>query len=172
MFGSTMSLPKEDVLNHRRKEMLDLIAVMMAGRISEEIVSGDISSGASGDIQQATSVARAMVCQWGMSDKMGMVQYGNDQEQVYMGRDMAQRKDYSEFTAQEIDAEVKRIIQSLGEQGKTVLFNSHILSDVSELCSRIAIMREGRVLWQGAVDEAKPTHGATLEDFFMEVVTQ
>ena len=68
--------------------------------------------------------------------------------------------------------EVKRIIQSLGEQGKTVLFNSHILSDVSELCSQIAIMRQGRVLWQGAVDEAKPSHGATLEDFFMEVVTQ
>ena len=59
--------------------MLDLIAVMMAGRIAEEIVSGDISSGAAGDIQQATSVAHAMVCQWGMSDKMGMVQYGNDQ---------------------------------------------------------------------------------------------
>ena len=74
-----MSLPEEDVLSHRRKEMLDLIAVIMAGRIAEEIVSGDISSGAAGDIQQATSVAHAMVCQWGMSDKLGMVQYGNDQ---------------------------------------------------------------------------------------------
>jgi cell division protease FtsH len=119
--GSTMSLPKEDVLNHRRKEMLDLIAVMMAGRIAEEIVSGDISSGASGDIQQATSVARAMVCQWGMSDKMGMVQYGNDQEQIYMGRDMAQRKDYSEFTAQEIDAEVKRIINEAYTVSKNII---------------------------------------------------
>jgi cell division protease FtsH len=119
--GSTMSLPKEDVLNHRRKEMLDLIAVMMAGRIAEEIVSGDISSGASGDIQQATSVARAMVCQWGMSDKMGMVQYGNDQEQVYMGRDVVQRKDYSEFTAQEIDAEVKRIINEAYSVSKNII---------------------------------------------------
>jgi cell division protease FtsH len=119
--GSTMSLPKEDVLNHRRKEMLDLIAVMMAGRIAEEIVSGDISSGASGDIQQATSVARAMVTQWGMSDKMGMVQYGNDQEQVYMGRDIAQRKDYSEFTAQEIDAEVKRIINEAYTVSKNII---------------------------------------------------
>jgi cell division protease FtsH len=101
--------------------MLDLIAVMMAGRIAEEIVSGDISSGASGDIQQATSVARAMVCQWGMSDKMGMVQYGNDQEQVYMGRDMAARKDYSEFTAQEIDAEVKRIICEAYNVSKNII---------------------------------------------------
>jgi cell division protease FtsH len=119
--GSTMSLPKEDVLNHRRKEMLDLIAVMMAGRIAEEIVSGDISSGASGDIQQATSVARSMVCQWGMSDKMGMVQYGNDQDQIYMGRDMAGRKDYSEFTAQEIDAEVKRIINEAYTVSKNII---------------------------------------------------
>ena len=67
--------------------------------------------------------------------------------------------------------EVKRIIQRLGEQGKTVLFNSHILADVAELCSRIAIMRAGQVIWTGTVDEARPTHGATLEDFFMEVVT-
>jgi cell division protease FtsH len=119
--GSTMSLPEEDVLNHRRKEMMDLLAVMMAGRIAEEIVSGDISSGASGDIQQATGIAHAMVCQWGMSDKLGMVQYGNDQDNVFMGRDMMQRKDYSEFTAQEIDAEVKRIINESYDRSKNLI---------------------------------------------------
>jgi cell division protease FtsH len=119
--GSTMSLPEEDVLNHRRKEMMDLLTVMMAGRIAEEIVSGDISSGASGDIQQATSIARAMVCQWGMSDKLGMVQYGNDHDQVFMGRDMMQRKDYSEFTAQEIDTEVKRIINESFDRAKALI---------------------------------------------------
>src|SRR5947209_17735636 len=83
--GSTMSLPKEDVLNRKRKEMLDMIAVTMAGRIAEEIVSGDISTGAAGDIQQATQLARAMICQWGMSAKLGMVQYGSDEE-PYIGR--------------------------------------------------------------------------------------
>ncbi len=108
--GSTMSLPKTDVLNRRRKEMLDLIAMTMAGRIAEEIVSGDISSGAAGDIQQATNMARAMVTQWGMSDRIGMVQYGDDDEYVFLGREMARAKVYSEFTAQEIDGEVKRII--------------------------------------------------------------
>jgi cell division protease FtsH len=108
--GSTMSLPKTDILNRRRKEMLDVIAVMMAGRIAEEIVSGDISSGAAGDIQQATNMARAMVMQWGMSDRLGMVQYGDNDEYVFLGREMARTKVYSEFTAQEIDAEVKRII--------------------------------------------------------------
>src|SRR5450432_3018871 len=107
--GSTMSLPEEDVLNHRRKEMLDLLTVMMAGRIAEEIVAGDISSGASGDIQQATSIARSMVCQWGMSDKLGMVQYDDDDE-YFLGREMMRRKGYSEHAAEEIDAEVKRII--------------------------------------------------------------
>lgn len=108
--GATMSLPKQDILNRRRKEMLDMIAMTMAGRIAEEIVSGDISTGASGDIQQATQLARAMVCHFGMSDKLGMVQYGDNNEYVFLGREMMRTKDYSEKIAQEIDAEVKRII--------------------------------------------------------------
>jgi cell division protease FtsH len=119
--GSTMSLPEDDVLSHKRKQMLDLIAVMMAGRIAEELTSGDISSGASGDIQQATSVAHSMVCQWGMSDKLGMVQYGSDHDRVFIGRDMVQRQEYSEFTAQEIDAEVKRIINEAYQRAKYLI---------------------------------------------------
>jgi cell division protease FtsH len=119
--GSTMSLPEDDVLSFRRKEMLDFIAMAMAGRIAEEIVSGDISSGASGDIQQATSIAHSMVCQWGMSDRLGMVQYGNDSDHLFMGRDMVQRKDYSEFTAQEIDTEVKRIINEAYNRAKSLI---------------------------------------------------
>ena len=119
--GSTMSLPKTDILNRRRKEMLDVIAVMMAGRIAEEMVSGDISSGAAGDIQQATNMARAMITQWGMSDRLGMVQYGNDDEYVFLGREMARAKVYSEFTAQEIDVEVKRIIDEAYNRAKELL---------------------------------------------------
>ena len=119
--GSTMSLPKNDILNRRRKEMLDMIAVMMAGRIAEEIVSGDISTGAAGDIQQATNMARAMVTQWGMSDTLGMVQYGNDDEFVFLGREMARAKVYSESTAQEIDAEVKRIIDEAYKIAKDII---------------------------------------------------
>ena len=119
--GSTMFLPKEDVLNRRRKEMLDLICVTMAGRIAEEIISDDISSGAAGDIQQATGMARAMVCNWGMSDKLGMVQYGSDNEYVFLGREMTRGKDYSELTSQEIDAEVKRIIGENFTRAKEVI---------------------------------------------------
>jgi len=108
--GATMYLPKDDVLSRRRKEMLDTIAVTMAGRIAEKIVSDDISTGAAGDIQQATSMAKAMVMHYGMSDKLGMVLYGESQEYVFLGRDMMRSKDYSEQTAQAIDNEVKRII--------------------------------------------------------------
>jgi cell division protease FtsH len=110
--GSTMFLPKDDILNRRRKELLDIIAVTMAGRIAEEIVSDDISSGAMGDIQQATGMARAMVTQWGMSEKLGMIQYGDSSEYIFLGREMQRSKDYSEQIAQEIDAEVKRIIDN------------------------------------------------------------
>ena len=88
-----------------------MIAMTMAGRIAEEIISGDISTGAGGDIQQATNMARAMVCQYGMSDKLGMVQYTEDDE-YFLGRDMMRRKSYSEATAQEIDGEVRLMIKS------------------------------------------------------------
>ena len=119
--GATMYLPKEDILNRKRKELLDIIAVTMAGRISEEIVSDDISSGAAGDIQQATTMARAMVCQWGMSDKLGMIQYGDTNEYVFLGREMARSKDYSEHTAQEIDDEVKRIINEAFKRAQEII---------------------------------------------------
>ena len=108
--GSTMWLPKDDLLSRRRKELQDLIAVTMAGRIAEEIVIDDISTGASGDIQQATSMAKAMVMHYGMSDKLGMVLYGEANEYVFLGRDMMRSKEYSETTAQQIDSEIKRII--------------------------------------------------------------
>jgi cell division protease FtsH len=119
--GSTMWLPKDDILNRRRKELLDIIAVTMAGRIAEEIVSDDISSGAMGDIQQATQMARAMVTQWGMSDKLGMVQYGDTNEYVFLGREMGRGKDYSEQTAEEIDGEVKRIIDERFKAAKDII---------------------------------------------------
>jgi cell division protease FtsH len=122
--GSTMQLPEKDILSRRRKEMLDDIAVTMGGRIAEEIMSGDISTGASMDIQQATNMARAMVCQYGMSDKVGMVQYGSDDEFVFLGREMARSKGYSESTAREIDEEIKRIIDAGYKTAQDILFTN------------------------------------------------
>ena len=122
--GSTMYLPKEDLLNRKRKELLDIIAMTMGGRIAEEVVSDDLSSGAAGDIQQATQMARLMVTQWGMSDKLGMISYGDSNEYVFLGRELARHKDYSEKTSQEIDDEVKRIIDEAFRRAKEII-DSH-----------------------------------------------
>jgi cell division protease FtsH len=168
--GSTMSLPKTDILNRRRKEMLDMIAVMMAGRIAEEAVSGDVSSGAAGDIQQATNMARAMVMQWGMSDRLGMVQYGDDGEFVFLGREMARAKVYSEFTAQEIDQEVKRIIDEAYKVSKDIITTHR---DKLEMIARALldhetldgqqveeIVRAGTFTPRAEPPKVEPPHGA------------
>ena len=105
-----MSLPEEDRLNHHRKAILDFVAVTMAGRIAEELVAGDVSSGAAGDIQQATNIARAMVCQWGMSEKLGPMTFGKKEDPIFLGREINQAAEYSQATAVTIDEEVRRII--------------------------------------------------------------
>jgi cell division protease FtsH len=119
--GVTMSLPKEDMLNMKKKQAIDTIIMTMAGRIAEQYVTDDISSGASMDIQQATHLAKAMVMHWGMSDKLGNVLYGEAQEFVFLGRDMMRGKEYSESTAQDIDAEVKRIIDESFKTAKELI---------------------------------------------------
>jgi cell division protease FtsH len=119
--GVTMSLPKEDMLNMRRKQAIDTIIMTMAGRIAEEYVTDDISSGAAMDIQQATALAKAMVMHWGMSEKLGNVLYGEAQEYVFLGRDMMRTKDYSESTAQDIDMEVKRIVDGAFNTAKQLI---------------------------------------------------
>jgi cell division protease FtsH len=119
--GATMSLPKEDILNMRKKQAIDTIIMTMAGRIAEQFVTEDISSGAAMDIQQATQLAKAMVMHWGMSEKLGNVLYGEAQEYVFLGRDMMRTKDYSEQTALEIDAEVKRIIEEANNTAKQLI---------------------------------------------------
>ena len=137
--GATMYLPKQDVHSRQRKEMLDLIAVTMAGRIAEEIVLEDVSTGASMDIQQATQLARAMVCQYGMSEKLGMVQYGDDEEYVFLGREMGRQKNFSEHTAREIDSEIKRIIDEAYKVARDLIFNNR---DKLELIAKSLLEHE------------------------------
>ncbi|CAN5218256.1 hypothetical protein BH20VER2_BH20VER2_05720 [soil metagenome] len=108
--GSTMWLPEEDKYTNRKNELLSSLVVKMGGRVAEEIVFGDVTNGASGDIKMATNVARRMVCEWGMSEKMGMVEYGEHEEHVFLGRDMGRARGYSEATAEEIDREVRKLI--------------------------------------------------------------
>jgi cell division protease FtsH len=108
--GSTMWLPEEDKFTHRKFELLDDLVVAMGGRVAEEIKFGNVTNGASGDIRQATSIARKMVCAWGMSDKLGMVEYGEDEGAVFLARDIGRRANYSSATAKMIDEEIKRLI--------------------------------------------------------------
>ncbi len=111
--GATMWLPEEDKFTNRKNELLDNLVVTMGGRVAEEIQFGDVTTGASGDIRQATDQARKMVCEWGMSEELGMIEYGNHQEHLFLARDMGgSARDYSEATAQKIDSEVKLLIDN------------------------------------------------------------
>ncbi len=107
--GATMSLPEGDQYSLSRKEALDTLAMTAAGRIAEELFTHDLSTGASMDIKQMTRLAKKMVCEWGMSEKLGMVEYGDHEEHVFLGRDLGRDRAYSEATAQEIDREVKKL---------------------------------------------------------------
>jgi cell division protease FtsH len=119
--GSTMWLPEEDKYTMRKNELLDNLVVDMGGRVAEELVFGDVTSGARGDIQMATRLARKMVCEWGMSEKMGMVEYGEHEDFVFLARDMGRARDYSEATAQEIDREVRKLCDDAYQRAKDLL---------------------------------------------------
>ena len=128
--GSTMWLPEEDKYNMRKREILDSLIVDMGGRVAEEIVFGDVTSGASGDIKMATDLARKMVCQWGMSEELGMVEYGDHHEHTFLARDMTTGRSYSEDTAQKIDHEVKRLIDNAYKRAKDLLMEHRTALDV------------------------------------------
>jgi cell division protease FtsH len=119
--GLTQQLPTEDRLNLSLDAARDQIAVAMGGRVAEELVFSQITTGASNDIQVATDLARKMVCEWGMSDKLGPLHFGRREEMVFLGRDFAEQKDYSEQTAIEIDAEVRRIVTESYDRAKAVV---------------------------------------------------
>ncbi|HSH38837.1 MAG TPA: ATP-dependent zinc metalloprotease FtsH, partial [Chthoniobacterales bacterium] len=119
--GSTMWLPEEDKYTNRKNELIDSLVVSMGGRVAEEIVFGDVTNGARGDIKMATNTARRMVCEWGMSEKMGMVEYGEHEDYVFLGRDIARSRDYSEATAEEIDSEVRKLIDDAYDKAKRLL---------------------------------------------------
>ena len=119
--GVTMSLPEKDRVTSWKKEVLSYLVVVMGGRVAEEIFLGDVSSGASNDIHQATRVAKAMVCEWGMSEKLGMVQYGDDSSMNFFGRDMGGSRGYSEKTAEAIDAEVLQLVDAAYSKARELI---------------------------------------------------
>lgn len=121
--GYTLSLPEKDAYYTSNKKMKEDIVVLMAGRVAEEIILGEISTGASNDIERATKVARSMVTKYGMSEAMGPITYGEQSNEVFIGRDMGHTRDYSEETASKIDQEVRKIIDSCYSVTKRILKN-------------------------------------------------
>ena len=107
--GVTMYLPVEDKHSYKKKYLLDRLILIMGGRVAEELVFGDVTNGAAGDIRQASEIARKMVCNWGMSEKLGMIEYGEGQGEVFLARDISSPRNYSEATAQQIDDEVRSL---------------------------------------------------------------
>ncbi len=132
--GYTMPLPEKDEMFNTKGRMMQDIVVSLGGRVAEEIIFGDITTGASQDIKQATAVARAMVTKYGMSERLGLINYDSDGEEVFIGRDLAQTRSYSEGVAAAIDEEVKVIIDECYRQAREIIqANEKVLHECAEL---------------------------------------
>ena len=119
--GVTLQLPTADRYSYDREHLLNNIAILLGGRAAEEIALQHMTTGAGNDLERATTLARKMVCEWGMSDAMGPLSYGKKEEAIFLGREIAQHRDYSEHTAVEIDKEVKRIVMDNFHRAKTLI---------------------------------------------------
>ena len=137
--GYTMPLPGEDQIFNTKSKMLNDIMVSLGGRIAEEIIFGDITTGASSDIKQATGVARAMVMEFGMNERAGLVNYGNEGDEIFIGRDFGQTKSYSEATANMIDEEVRNIINDCHKKAKEIILKRKYVLDA---CAALLIEKE------------------------------
>jgi len=119
--GVTLQLPEEDRYTKDAEELNASIAILMGGRSAEELQFGHVTTGASNDIERATKLARKMVCEWGMSERLGPLSFGKNDEQIFLGREISQHRDYSEETARYIDEEVRRIVMDGYDRARTLL---------------------------------------------------
>ena len=134
-----MPLPEKDEMFNTKGKILQNIMVSVGGRIAEEIIFDDITTGASQDIKQATSMARSMVVKYGMSEKIGMINYETEGDEVFIGRDLGHTKNYGENVASVIDSEVKRIIDECYDKARTMILE-HV--DVLHKCTELLMERE------------------------------
>ena len=137
--GYTMPLPEEDYMFNTKSKMLNEIKVSLGGRIAEELIFGDITTGASGDIKQATKLAKAMVMKYGMSDKLGMINYESEHEEIFIGRDIGHTKTYADDTARIIDEEIRNIIDSCYEEAKQIIMSRR---NVLDKCCELLLEKE------------------------------
>ena len=156
--GLTQQLPIDEKHNYSRDYLMDQIAILLGGRLAEEMSIGSITTGAGNDLERATDLARKMVCEWGMSDEMGPLTFGKKEEQIFLGREIAQHQDYSEDTAIKIDQEVRRIVSTNYERARDVLLahKDALLKIADELLSREVLDGEQvKKIVAGEVLEAK-----------------
>ena len=137
--GYTMPLPEKDEMFNTRGKMIQSIMVSLGGRIAEELTFDDITTGASQDIKQATAYAKAMVTKFGMSEELGLIAYGDDEEEVFIGRDIGHGRGYAEETASKIDSEVKRIVDECYRNAKDIIMQNR---DVLEKCAKLLMEKE------------------------------
>src|SRR2546427_9304108 len=131
--GLTQQVPLDDRHTHSKDHLLGELAVFFGGRAAEELALGSMTTGAGNDIERATELARKMVCEWGMSERMGPLAFGTKEEQIFLGREIAQHKDYSEVTAIAIDEEIKRMVTHGYDTAKSILSaNIHVLHALAQ----------------------------------------
>ena len=131
--GLTQQLPVDEMHNYPREYLLNNLVILFGGRVAEELVLEHITTGAGNDIEKATDLVRRMVCEWGMSEKLGPMTFGKKEEEIFLGRDFTQKSDYSKNTAIEIDAEIRRIIQESYQRARDLLTtNLRLLHKVAE----------------------------------------
>ena len=169
--GLTMQLPIDEKYTHPRGYLLDRIAILFGGRVAEKLVFDEITTGAGNDIERASELARKMVCEWGMSDELGPLAYGKKEEHIFLGREIAQHRDYSEQTAQKIDAAVKHIIVEANDKVTRMLQdNMDILKAIAgELLEKETIMLEDMDRIIGQLRHEAP---ALSEDAPLEIVIE
>lgn len=119
--GVTMQLPTDDRHNYTKEFLYNTLAILMGGRVAEELVLKNITTGAGNDLERATDLARKMVCEWGMSEKLGPLTFGKKDEEIFLGREIATRRDFSEQVALDIDHEIKRLVAENYERTKRML---------------------------------------------------
>jgi cell division protease FtsH len=164
--GVTQQLPSEEKHNYTREQLESRIAVCMGGRIAEDLTFKEISTGAANDIEQATEMARKMVCEWGMSPALGPLTYGKKEEQVFLGKEFNRHQDYSEATALQIDAEIKRIVSEQYDRAhKTLTENGGLLQRVAEALLEHEVLDADQLkaLVEGRAIAARQPHPAPAQ---------
>ncbi len=139
--GATMQLPSKDRYNYRKKELEGQLASLMGGLVTEHLVFGDMTTGAKSDIKHASEIARKMVCEWGMSDAMGPLAYGERVEHVFLGREIDRHTDYSELTAQKIDNEIRQIVDTASAQARRIITEHRaVLDSIAEALLKYEVL--------------------------------